>query len=86
MKFLNEGFDHVEFVVGDIAKHVAMWSKMGFEKIADVNSPSKHVHQIWTIRRVRRIKSAAVSRFYAYTIQQEKSVLTTLFLISRSFK
>ena len=46
MKFLNEGFDHVEFVVWDLSKHVEMWSRMGFEKIADVNNSAKHLHQV----------------------------------------
>lgn len=42
MKFLNEGFDHVEFVVADLSKHMGMWEKMGFEKIADVKNGPKH--------------------------------------------
>ena len=46
MKFLGEGFDHVEFVVGDIHKHAEMWSRMGFEKVADINNPAKHIHQV----------------------------------------
>jgi 4-hydroxyphenylpyruvate dioxygenase len=46
MKFLNEGFDHVEFVVGDLHKHVDMWTKMGFESIAEVNLAEKHSHQV----------------------------------------
>ena len=41
MKFLNEGFDHVEFAVNSIATHEAMWTRFGFEKIADQNVPSK---------------------------------------------
>ncbi len=45
MKFLNEGFDHVEFVVGDLSKHVEMWSRLGFEKIADVQH-APDVHQV----------------------------------------
>jgi len=45
MKFLNEGFDHVEFVVKDSASHIAMWEKMGFEKIADTQVASKGSHQ-----------------------------------------
>lgn len=46
MKFLNQGFDHVEFVVGDLSKHMEMWSRMGFEKVADVTIPAKGVHQV----------------------------------------
>ncbi len=33
MKLLNTGFDHVEFVVNDIGKHVEMYRKMGFEQV-----------------------------------------------------
>jgi 4-hydroxyphenylpyruvate dioxygenase len=33
MKFLNQGFDHVEFVVDDVAKHASQWKKIGFEEI-----------------------------------------------------
>lgn len=45
MKFLNEGFDHVEFVVADLERHCEMWSRMGFENIADVRIPEKGVRQ-----------------------------------------
>ena len=38
MKFLGEGFDHVEFVVADISSHAQSWAKMGFEKIAEITS------------------------------------------------
>lgn len=34
MKFLNEGFDHVEFVLKDLAFYQKKWEAMGFEKIA----------------------------------------------------
>lgn len=46
MKFLHQGFDHIEFTVGDIQKHQTMWSKMGFEKVGestDVYPGSKSV-------------------------------------------
>jgi 4-hydroxyphenylpyruvate dioxygenase len=33
MKFLNAGFDHVEFCVSSIALHAAMWKRMGFEQV-----------------------------------------------------
>jgi 4-hydroxyphenylpyruvate dioxygenase len=46
MKLLNQGFDHVEFCVNDIAPHQSMWEKMGFEKIADVEVPSKGARQV----------------------------------------
>ena len=35
MKFLNQGFDHVEFVVNKMDEHEAMWKRMGFEKTSD---------------------------------------------------
>jgi 4-hydroxyphenylpyruvate dioxygenase len=45
MKFLNEGFDHVEFTVANPAPHIKMWKDMGFETIADVEVASKGAHQ-----------------------------------------
>lgn len=33
MKFLNAGFDHVEFSVSNISQHAAMWKRMGFEQV-----------------------------------------------------
>lgn len=33
MKFLNQGFDHVEFAVSDLAYHGALWERLGFERI-----------------------------------------------------
>jgi 4-hydroxyphenylpyruvate dioxygenase len=35
MKILNHGFDHVEFVVHDIAKQAAVYERMGFEKVGE---------------------------------------------------
>jgi 4-hydroxyphenylpyruvate dioxygenase len=46
VKFLNEGFDHVEFVVHSIATHEAMWKRFGFEKIADAEVASKGARQV----------------------------------------
>ncbi len=45
MKFLNEGFDHIEFTVNRTDEHVAMWSKMGFEKVVEVEVPAQGVKQ-----------------------------------------
>ena len=45
MKFLNEGFDHVEFAVHSIDTHEKMWTRFGFEKIADVEVASKGARQ-----------------------------------------
>lgn len=33
MKFLNQGFDHIEFVVNDVQAHADKWKKIGFEEI-----------------------------------------------------
>ncbi len=46
MKLLNQGFDHVEFVVADISLHEQTWEKIGFEKTADVQVPSKGCRQV----------------------------------------
>jgi 4-hydroxyphenylpyruvate dioxygenase len=46
MKFLNEGFDHVEFAVESIAKHEAMWLRFGFEKVADQMVASKGARHV----------------------------------------
>ena len=46
MKFLNEGFDHIEFCVDRIPHHQEMWARLGFEKVADVMIPSKGAHQV----------------------------------------
>ena len=35
MKIQNQGFDHVEFVVGDIASHGKIYERMGFEKVGE---------------------------------------------------
>ncbi len=46
MKILNQGFDHVEFVVNSIAEHMDMWKRFGFEKTADTNVASKGARQV----------------------------------------
>jgi 4-hydroxyphenylpyruvate dioxygenase len=46
MKFLNQGFDHVEFAVNQIESHEHTWKRMGFEKIADVTVPSKGARHV----------------------------------------
>ncbi len=35
MKFLNQGFDHVEFVVGDVSQQGRLYERMGFEKLGE---------------------------------------------------
>jgi 4-hydroxyphenylpyruvate dioxygenase len=35
MKILNQGFDHVEFIVRDIEKHAGMYQRLGFEKVGE---------------------------------------------------
>lgn len=46
MKFLNQGFDHVEFVVNKIEEHESMWTRMGFEKTADVQVPIRGARHV----------------------------------------
>lgn len=41
MKLLNTGFDHVEFVVNDLAKHAEMYRKMGFEQVGERSLPGR---------------------------------------------
>jgi 4-hydroxyphenylpyruvate dioxygenase len=41
MKILNQGFDHVEFIVRDIEKHSSMYKRMGFERIGERKLSSK---------------------------------------------
>lgn len=35
MKIQNQGFDHVELIVKDLAPHIHMWERQGFEKIGE---------------------------------------------------
>ena len=35
MKIQNQGFDHVEFIVNDIAAHSRTYERMGFEKVGE---------------------------------------------------
>lgn len=46
MKFLNEGFDHVEFSLEKIAPHQARWEDMGFEKVAESLGQSNGRRQV----------------------------------------
>ncbi len=46
MKFLNYGFDHVEFCVKDLNHHQNTWSKMGFEVVGNVRVQEKGAHQV----------------------------------------
>lgn len=41
MKILNQGFDHVEFVVHDILRFSKTLTQLGFEKIGDRKLPSR---------------------------------------------
>src|ERR1700746_2632135 len=35
MKIQNQGFDHVEYVLNDIASHGKIYQRMGFEKVGE---------------------------------------------------
>ena len=41
MKFQNQGFDHVEFVVNDLAAHGKTYARMGFEKVGSRHLKAK---------------------------------------------
>ena len=43
MKFLNTGFDHVEFIVKSIDSHAGLYERLGFEKIGERNSPHRGI-------------------------------------------
>lgn len=43
MKILNQGFDHVEFIVNQIANHSPIYLKMGFEKIGEKADKKKGI-------------------------------------------
>lgn len=48
MKIQNQGFDHVEFIVNDIAKHAATYQRMGFEKVGARALPAKGLRsELW---------------------------------------
>ena len=46
MKFLNEGFDHVEFAVASIGIHQSMWERLGFHMAADQKIASKGARHV----------------------------------------
>jgi 4-hydroxyphenylpyruvate dioxygenase len=37
MKFLNTGFDHVEFIVKSVDEHAGIYQRLGFEKVGERN-------------------------------------------------
>lgn len=43
MKFNNEGFDHVEYIVRDLSKYGQVFTKMGFEKIGSRKLPTRGI-------------------------------------------
>jgi 4-hydroxyphenylpyruvate dioxygenase len=48
MKIQNQGFDHVEFIVNDIAKHARTYERMGFEKIGSRHLQDKGLKsELW---------------------------------------
>jgi 4-hydroxyphenylpyruvate dioxygenase len=46
MKILNQGFDHVEFIVKDIDQHASMYKRMGFEKIGERRLAAKGTRSV----------------------------------------
>lgn len=43
MRIQNQGFDHVEFVVGDLDRHSKMWEALGFERIGSRKMPARGI-------------------------------------------
>jgi 4-hydroxyphenylpyruvate dioxygenase len=43
VKIQNQGFDHVEFIVQDIARHAATYRRMGFEKVGERHLPARGI-------------------------------------------
>lgn len=46
MKIQNQGFDHVEFIVDDIARHTSIYQRMGFEKIGERKLTAKGTQSV----------------------------------------
>jgi hypothetical protein len=54
MKFLNPGFDHVEFVVRDFSLHDSIYERMGFELLGEhFNSNRGLRYKLWGQGQVR---------------------------------
>ncbi len=48
MRFENQGFDHVEFILNDITASAAMYKRMGFEKIGERTATAKGTRtEVW---------------------------------------
>lgn len=46
MKFLNTGFDHIEFIVKNIAEHSGTYERLGFEKVGERNLPHRGIKSV----------------------------------------
>ncbi len=46
MKFLNNGFDHVEFIVKKISDHEAVYTRMGFEKVGSRHLSTRGIRSV----------------------------------------
>ncbi len=67
MNILNQGFDHVEFYVGQIEPHETMWQKLGFERIGTAEYPALGKRSaVWAQGRVRVV----LTQFNATGAQQ----------------
>ena len=55
MKIQNQGFDHVEFVVGDLKKHSHMWEKLGFERTGERKISQKGIESVLYAQGLTRI-------------------------------
>ena len=43
MKIQNQGFDHVEFIVNDVAAHARTYERMGFEPVGERHLPARGI-------------------------------------------
>lgn len=55
MKIQNQGFDHIEFVVGNLSQHVRMWEKMGFEKTGSRDGKKSGIESVVMSQGLTRI-------------------------------
>ncbi len=59
MRILNQGFDHVEYIVSDLAKYAGMFQRLGFEKVGQTHLAAKGLkRELWAQGFIRIILTA----------------------------
>lgn len=59
MRILNQGFDHVEYIVSDLAKYADMFRRLGFEKVGQAHLQQKGIRrELWAQGFIRIILTA----------------------------